>query len=80
MIKYYIIDNATNETTEENREAFYESLIYNLDIAVDYGDMTTFDALNNLKFIMNQEAIPDNAIKSREVQVNGFTYNIVVED
>ena len=72
MIKYYLIDSATDESKELNKEDFLTSLIYNLDEAVDYGEITTYDALCGLKFMMSQ----DKNINSRELSANGFIYQV----
>lgn len=74
MIKYYIIDSATDESKETTKEDFYTSLIYNLDEAVEFEEITTYDALCGLKFMMSQ----DKNINSREISANGFIYQIEV--
>lgn len=74
MIKYYFVDSATDEKVEQDRATFYSSLIYNLDVAVQYRDKTTYQALCDLKLMMNQE----RKKKGCEVDANGFYYNIEV--
>ena len=72
MKKYYFIDGATDEKVELDNEAFYSSLIYNLDEAVKHEEITTYDALCGLKFMMSQ----NRKINSREVSANGFIYQV----
>ena len=74
MIKYYIIDSATDESKETTKEDFFTSLIYNLDEAVKHDEMTTYEALCNLKFMMSQ----NRKINSREISANDFIYQIEI--
>ena len=72
MIKYYIVDCATDESKETSKEDFFTSLIYNLNEAVEFEEITTYDALCGLKFMMSQ----DKNINSREISANGFIYQV----
>jgi hypothetical protein len=74
MIKYYFTDSATDEKVELEKDAFYGSLLYNLDESVKHGEKTTYEALCDLKFMMSQ----NKKINSREVYANGFYYNVEV--
>ena len=74
MIKYYIIDEATSEQQETNKDDFISSLIYNLDNACDYADITTYQALIELKNCYDSIANK----KEFETLANGFAYVIEV--
>lgn len=65
MIKYYIHDNATDDEEELNEKEFYESLIYNYEVAKEYGD-----EIEPLEKILN-EFIKN---KNHDEYLNDFVY------
>ncbi len=65
MIKYYIHDNATDEEEELGEKEFYESLIYNYEVAKEYGD-----EVEPLEKILN-EFIKN---KNHDEYLNDFVY------
>ncbi len=75
MKQYFIEDNSTQEVKEITSKAeFYERLVYNLDVSVDYEDRTTLEALQLLDGI---HRLDDLNCECDEI-VNGFTYIIKI--
>ncbi len=73
--QYFIEDNSTQEVNEITSKAeFYESLIFNLDVSVEYEDRTTLEALQ----LLNDVHKLDNLNCECDEIVNGFTYIIKI--
>ena len=77
MIKYFIIEDAIGAEESEkevNKSDFLDSLIYNLDEAAGFGDITTYQALE--VFRKCYESI--NRMENIEAFTNGFIYRVEV--
>ena len=70
MKKYLIIDmvNPNEEVTEMTRDDFFQSLGYNIEVAVEYEDFKNFEEA--LCYVL------DELHYSNEVEINGFIYKI----
>lgn len=76
MKKYFITDLATNESKELSKTEFYESIIYNTTVAIDYEDLTTEEGLQLIRDITIDD---ETTNKGFSEYVNGFLYEIIID-
>lgn len=76
MKKYSITDLTTNESKELLKHEFYESIIYNLTVAIDYEDITIDKGLQLMHNITIDDETTDKGFSE---YINGFLYEIIID-